>query len=60
MAKRRETVDMTLREKIALREAEHKSGDLVTKALWRAFIWIMLGYAGGTIIGEVLRRLIYG
>lgn len=51
---------MTIREKIALREAEHKSEDLVTKALWRAFIWIMLGYAGGAIIGEVLRRLIHG
>ena len=55
---------MTIREKIqakeALREAQRKEGDLLGKAIRKAFIWIFCGYAAGTVIGLLLRRLING
>ena len=51
---------MTIREKIQAREAEHRNGSSLNKALWRAFLMIMGGYFGGAIIGEILRRLIRG
>ena len=51
---------MDIREKIAARNAERKNEDSLNQALWKAFIWIMCGYVGGTIIGEILRRLLHG
>ena len=51
---------MDIREKIAARNAERRNEDSLKRALWRVFVWIMCGYAGGTIIGEILRRLLHG
>ncbi len=51
---------MDIREKIAARKAEERKEESLKRALWRVFIWMMCGYAGGTIIGEILRRLLNG
>lgn len=51
---------MTVREKIQARQSQRKEGDLLSKAIRKAFIWIVCGYAAGTVIGLLLRRLING
>ena len=51
---------MSIREKIQARESERENEDNFSKALRTMFIRIMFGYVGGTIIGLILRRLIYG
>ena len=51
---------MTVREKIQAGRSQRKNGDLLGKAVRKAFFRIMCGYLGGTIIGLLLRRLIHG
>lgn len=51
---------MNIREKIQAKDAEIKEDNILNKTIRRAFITIVCGYLGGTIIGLILRRLIYG
>ena len=51
---------MRIREKIESRKSELENEDNFSKALRTMFIRIMFGYVGGTIIGLILRRFIYG
>ena len=51
---------MTIREKLQSRENKAQNEDIIGKSIRRAFFRIMYGYFGGTIIGFILRRIIYG
>ena len=51
---------MNIREKIKASETKNKNDDIIGKSIRRAFFRIMCGYFGGTIIGFILRRIIYG
>ena len=51
---------MTIQEKIQAREAQRKDDDVIGRAIRKAFLTILGGYVGGTVIGFILRRLIYG
>ena len=51
---------MTIREKIQAGRSKRKNSDLLGKAVRKAFIRIVCGYAAGTVIGLLLRRLIHG
>ena len=51
---------MTIREKIQASQAQREHNDLLGKAIRKAFIRIICGYAAGTVIGLLLRRLING
>lgn len=51
---------MGIREKIEARKNESKDRDSFDKALRTMIIRIAIGYIGGTVIGLILRRLIYG
>ena len=50
---------MSIQEKINARFSERKN-DAVSSAVRKAFIRIMCGYLGGTLIGLLLRRLLNG
>ena len=51
---------MTIQEKIQARLSQRQHEDVISKAIRKAFIRIICGYVGGTVIGFILRRLIYG
>ena len=51
---------MTIKGKIKAREEQRENEDLLGKAIRTAFFRILCGYIGGTIIGFILRRAIYG
>ena len=51
---------MRIREKIESRKSERENEDNFNKALRTMLIRIMWGYVGGTVIGLILRRFIYG
>ena len=51
---------MTIQEKIRARLSQRQHEDVISKAIRKAFIRIICGYVGGTVIGFILRRLIYG
>lgn len=51
---------MTIQEKIDARKAQGNNDGAVSRAVRKAFIRIMCGYVAGTVIGFILRRLIYG
>ena len=51
---------MSIQEKIQAGQSQRKSNDMLSRAVRKAFIRIICGYVGGTIIGFILRRLIYG
>ena len=46
---------MSIQEKIQARLSQRQHEDVISKAIRKAFIRI-----GGTVIGFILRRLIYG
>lgn len=48
---------MAIRKKIAARNAEHKAGDGLNKALLRMAGIIFAGYAIGTVIALFIERL---
>ena len=51
---------MSIRERIKAGEAVRKKDNVLGRAIRTAFIRILCGYFGGTVIGFILRRLIYG
>ena len=51
---------MSIQEKIQARLSQRQHEDVISKAIRKAFIRIICGYVGGTVIGFILRRLIYG
>ena len=51
---------MTIQEKIQARLSQRQHEDVISKAIRKAFIRIVCGYAAGTVIGLLLRRLING
>ena len=51
---------MSIREKIQTSEANRRDDNVLDKTIRQAFIRIMCGYLGGTVIGFILRRLLHG
>ena len=51
---------MTIKRKIQAKEEQRGNEDLLGKATRTAFFRIFCGYIGGTIIGLIIRRVIYG
>ena len=49
---------MTIRERI--KSSEGKQENALKKSIRMAFIRVLCGYLGGTVIGLILRMLIYG
>lgn len=49
---------MTIRERI--NASKGKDDNALKKSIRMAFIRVLCGYLGGTVIGLILRRLIYG